>query len=272
MSKNNKNNGSNEVSNLKRNYLFELDNKKINIELTDDNKKVQNENVYSEFCDKYIGKNLKELSIEELEKIYNDGNMFLDLIYTTSNNSTQKEVSTTTMKLQYILTNVIYEIENKKYEKNDKSSAELQNRINSTISQNKAQKNELSQTKRELKRIRNDVNSIMSTIISIVLTISIISSAVVGIENIDSNYIMPFISSIILFGMIMILFIYSIYKNSIRVSSWIILAIMFILCIGLWIASLNKWNDISIKNNNVHNMVEIIKSNNEILIENNEIS
>lgn len=262
MSKKNKNKGSNEVSNLKRTYLFELDNQKINTELTNDNKKVENENVYNEFCNKYIGKNLKELTIEELEKIYNDGNMFLDLIYDISNNSIPKEVSTTTIKLQYILTNVIYEIENKKYEKNNKSSIELQNRISSTINQNKAQKNELSQTKREIKRIRNDINSIMATIISIVLTISIISSAVVGIENIDSNYIIPFISSIIFFGMIMILFIYSIYKNHIRVSSWIILAITFILCIGLWIASLNKWYDISKEKLN-----EIAESANEIIQE-----
>lgn len=256
MSEQNNKINSNNVGNLKKNYLFELNNQTISNELEKDKTNVKNENVYEEFCNKYLGANLKGYSIEELEKIYNDGNMFLDLIYDSSKNSTPNEISTTTMRLQYILTNVIYEIENKKYERNNKSGIELQNRINSTISQNTAQKKELSKTKSEIKRIKNDVNSIMATIISIVLTISIISSAVIGIEKIDPNYIIPFVTSIIFFGMIMILFIYSIYKNNIRASSWLIFAITFLLCILLWVASLNKWYDIS-KDKTIENIETI---------------
>lgn len=258
MSKKNNQTKSNNVGNLKKNYLFELNNQTISNELEKDKSKNSNENFYEEFCNRYLCTNLKEYGIEELEKIYNDGNMLLDLIYDSSKNSTPKEISTTTMRIQYILTNVIYEIENKKYEKNNKSGVELQNRINSTISQNNAQRKELSQTKREIKRIKNDVNSIMATIISIVLTISIISSAVIGIEKIDPNYIIPFVSSLIFFGMIMILFIYSIYKNKIGVSSWIILTIIFLLCILLWTAGLNKWYDIS-KDPVTENVENVIK-------------
>ena len=118
---------------------------------------------------------------------------------------------------------------------------------------------------KEIEHIKNDMKSITTTIISIILAVSIIPAAIIGIEKIDSEYILPFVSTVILFGMVMITFVYSIYQDKIKVSTWTILIAMLIFTIVLWINSVNpiiKINkdsgvteDITVENNQQEELV-----------------
>lgn len=108
----------------------------------------------------------------------------------------------------------------------------------------------------DAEKMRKDIQGLITTIISIILTISIIPTAITGIQYIDSNYVLPFLSSIILFGMIMIIFIYNIYQDKIKISTWIILITMLILSIGFWVVSYktNIANDL--RNDNITNNMQ----------------
>lgn len=98
---------------------------------------------------------------------------------------------------------------------------------------------QVAQTCQQINELKDEQKSIITTILGIVLAISIIPTAIVGIEKVHPNYILPFISTIALFGMIMIAFIYSIYQSTIKLSTFFIL-LLFILLTGLlWFSS---WN------------------------------
>lgn len=96
----------------------------------------------------------------------------------------------------------------------------------------------------ELEDVKTEQKTMITTILGIVLAISIIPTAITGIEHINPSYILPFLSTIVLFGMIMIAFIYSIYQKELKVSTIVILVLFMVVTVILW---LSTWNiDISI--------------------------
>lgn len=94
------------------------------------------------------------------------------------------------------------------------------------------------ETEKQLENLQKDMKSITTTIVAIILAISIIPTAISGIQGMNKNYILPFISSIILFGMIMITFTYNIYQDKIKKSTIWIIVITLIITIVLWLSSI----------------------------------
>lgn len=234
------------VSNFQKNTLnrkiIEEEREKENTQ--EHPKIIDDKNIYEEFCNNSNSSNFENLKIEELEKIYGDGDYLLDLYYITKKQNPNKTLCkpVTIMQIQYIMGNAIHAIQNKRYEKEEDISEHIKD-----IGQ------QIDSAKSEIKDINNNVNNIITTIISLVLSISVINSAIVGIENISPNYIIPFVSSIIFFGMLIIFFIYSIHRKDMPIKSIILLIMAFAVTVLLWIASMYKWIDISKDDKNIIN-------------------
>lgn len=211
-------------------------------------------NEYEKFCNKYINEDFKLYKIEDLRQIYDIGNELLNQHFITNDNICE---NTVLIQLQYIVSKIMYNINIKQvYDLNQKNQV-LNKRLTKTIKTAKEIEEEARKKAIEIKHVKNDIKSVMTTIISIVLAISIIPTAVAGIEKISPNYILPFLSSVVLFGIIMITFVYSIYQDRLKKSTWIILAVSIIICSILWYNSfkidINKdnQNDKSTVDNNI---------------------
>ena len=265
MSKNKiKNNISNKVSNLKENKLFDLKNEEIEKYI-----KKEHNSLYEKFFNdyNYTEKELQKLNIKKLEEIYEDGHMILSLFYEDKENKDEKSniSQEDIIEIQYVISNVLYVIQDKRYKENNLQSKAIIKKINDTTKQYNEIQNNIKRTNYAVKKVQNDVNSVLTTIISIVLSISIITAAIAGIERINPNYILPFTTSIIFFGMVMILFIYSIYKGKIPIKSYALIVVTAIMVVFLWISSINKWYDISnIKIEN-ETSIEKMKSKKKII-------
>lgn len=189
---------------------------------------------YKEFCQKYMGQNFSNQKIIELTKIYRNGMGLLEQHYIT-NDIIESNII---IQLQYIVNNVSYEIWNKQANEIKLQNLFLKKESEEIIQRAKDLEKEAEIRKEEIKDMKKDMKSITTTIISIILAISIIPTAITGVQKIDANYILPFLSSIMLFGMIMIIFVYSIYQDKIKKSTWVFFMISLITCIALWVASL----------------------------------
>ena len=233
-------------SNSNSNVVSSLKNADINVDLVDNTmKKLSTNNekydVYNEFCNKYLNANLENGTIEQLTKIYEAGSGLINSYYIentdikTANTATQDIIA----QIQSIIMRVMYIITTKRFEENNKQNIAMSKSLNQATQSNNKMKKDFVRQNREIKNVKNEVKTILTTIISIVLAISIIPSAFAGIEKIKPEYILPFVSTVILFGMVMITFVYSIYQDKIKTSTWVILISMLIFTIVLWINSVN---------------------------------
>lgn len=95
-------------------------------------------------------------------------------------------------------------------------------------------------SKEVLKRTQNIEKSqrnVVSTMISTILAVSIIPTAVAAIQNINANYILQFISTIVMLAMIMIIFVY--YSNNASPEKPVVIIIVVVIAITviLWLIS-----------------------------------
>lgn len=167
------------------------------------------------------------------------------------------------IKLQHIVNLMVYTIMNKENQELYVQNKSLNKQLKENIKEAQELRKESDNKNKEIEHIKNDMKSITTTIISIILAVSIIPAAIIGIEKINPEYILPFVSTVILFGMVMITFVYSIYQDKIKISTWTILISMLIFTIVLWINSVNpiiKINkdsgvteDITVENNQQEN-------------------
>lgn len=119
-------------------------------------------------------------------------------------------------------------------------------------------KKEIRDIKKDTKMMKGDFNSIIPVMLGVVLAISVIPAAIVGIEHINSNYILPFISTVVFCGMMMIVFIYSIYQSKLRIGTLVIISLFIIATIILW---LMPWNfNISLTPRNITTQVQEIEA------------
>lgn len=192
------------------------------------------EDKYNDFNIHISSLNLSTLKYEELDKLYSDGKALLDEYYLITegkdNSNILKCDKKIIMQIHYSMNQLSYYL-NKIIKENLDKNYKAQNIKISSFNAT------LNKTKHSLKDIDRKLNTIITTVISVILTISIITSAVVGIENINSNYILPFVSTLVLFGMIMTIFTYSLYKKYLKKESIIIIIVTIILTIFLWILS-----------------------------------
>lgn len=221
------NNSNNKVS------ISNINISKILDEILETSKNDKN-NEYKEFCDKYIDESFENYNIEDLNNIYDIGNGLLYQYFVTKDQNCDNEI---VKQMQYIISTLIYNIINKQFEKLKLQNEELDVSLAQTIERAENLNDNSRQIADEVVDIKKDMKSITTTIISIILGISIIPTAIVGIEKISTDYILPFLSSVILFGIIMITFVYSIYQDKLKKSTWIVLAIAVILSIFFWVFS-----------------------------------
>jgi len=191
-------------------------------------------NIYENFCKTYINEDLESYKIEQLKRIYEIGRQILNTYYITNQFTEGICENETILKIQYILSCILYTINDKQYRNNNNQNTTLSKKLTDTIKKAEKLGEDTRKQNVEIEEIKNEVKTIVTVIISIVLAVSVIPTAIAGIERIDPNYILPFLSSVILFGIIMIMFVYTIYQNKIKLSTWIILIISIITCLLLW--------------------------------------
>lgn len=227
MSKNNIDINLNNVSNSS------IDISTIKKDIPKDNTEIENE--YKIFCSKYKDINFERYTIEGLKRIYETGNGLLNQYFITKCSLTNNNIYN---QLQHIVNNIMYHINMKQVININKENRNLNKKLENAIKDAECLTREMNKKNAEIKHIKNDMKSITTTIISIILAISIIPTAIAGIEKISPSYILPFLSSVMLFGIIMITFVYSIYQDKLKESTWIVLVISIIICIIFWCTSI----------------------------------
>lgn len=214
------------------------------------------------FCDKYGSVNFKESKISELKTIYNEGQGLIDTYFiTTSKENT--DINMTIIRLETIISNAYNTLSTKQIDSLKELIVKVSNESRTTMHKARKIDKELKNRAKQIENIKNEQKSIITTIISIVLAISIIPTAVSAIQNINSNFIFPFMTSIVLLGMIMIAFTYSIYIERFKKRIGIFLAIIIALCCVSWYMSFNY----NISSQNLEEKLinnEIYESNNII--------
>lgn len=229
MLKNEMNINENKVSNTSKENNIDVSKIEIEVEETK-----ENNDEYKKFCDKYTRENFEKYKVKNLKYIYEIGNGLLNQYFITKNDTCDNNIL---IQLNYIISNVMYNINIKQVNSANQKNQALSKKLENIIKKAQTIEKDADKKNNEINHVKNDIKSIMTTIISIILTISIIPTAITGIQYISPNYILPFLSSVILFGIIMIMFIYSIYQDKLKISTWIILFIAFVICIVFWYSS-----------------------------------
>ncbi len=256
MSKNNKKQNNTE----RITYIINLDRKKIK-ETAKENKK--NINIIEDckkFCRDYSNKDFKKYDVFNLKNICDEGNGLLDTYFITEEN--KKENASFIIQLEYIIMSANYALISKQMENTRQKTIEFNDKINKTTHNAEKLEEDAKLRTEEIKHMKNDIKSIITTILAIVLAFSVIPTAITAVTKMNTNYILPFMSSIILFAMFMVIFIYSIYQDKIKVSTWIIFVISIIVCLTLWVNAIYKFSDIE-DVNKVKELNSILKQSEE---------
>ncbi|MGN1302999.1 MAG: hypothetical protein ACI4VO_05135 [Clostridia bacterium] len=250
MSKNNK-----KQNNTKRiTYIINLDREKIKETAKENKKNINIVEDCKKFCRNYSNKDFKKYDVFNLKNICDEGNGLLDTYFITEEN--KQENASFIIQLEYIIMSANYALISKQMENTRQKTVEFNEKINKTTRNAEKLEEDAKLRTEEIKHMKNDIKSIITTILAIVLAFSIIPTAITAVTKIDTNYILPFMSSIIVFGMFMVIFIYSIYQDKIKVSTWFILGLSVIICICLWI-------------NSIYGFIKIDKNINESNVQNN---
>ena len=190
-----------------------------------------------EYCELNFNKDFQTCHIEELEKLYEELNTYIIMYDLESENSMYN--NGLVYKMQFILSKIAYPKATVETKNTLLEMEKIKKDIDNTYNSIKRVEENHQKTFGEVKHLKNDMKSIITVFISVIITISIIPTALSGIDKIDPNYILPFISSVILFGLIIVTFVYTIYQDKIKLISLCILLIMIILTMILWIFSYN---------------------------------
>lgn len=204
--------------------------------------------IYSDFLDEYSKVSLSKFPIETLMIIYENGIQLLNDYYIQCQSFTCDPGLTA--RFQYILGLINHNINMKNY-----------NEVNARVEETRKLNNDMHSTKGKLKNIQKTMKEITTTMISIILAISVIPTALGVVQYLKPEFVLPTITTIIFFGMTMILFVYLIYQ--IRVN-WKVLLIYFgvlVISIILWL--LPSWNikiEMTPKNISSDNTEQVINS------------
>lgn len=214
------------------------------------------DNAYQEFCSQYTGYNFKIYNVEKLRNIYEIGNGLLEQYFIVEDKKCNESIL---IQLQYILSQITYCIFEKQSEELKRQNLSLNKSLNKATSNAEKLQKEAKNTTQQVKEVKEEQKNIIVTIISIVLTISIIPTAIAGIQNINGNYVLPFLSSIVLFGIIMISFVYTIYSERFKKRMIVFLTISIIITGLLWYMSFNFDICLTPKNDTDNENVQINK-------------
>lgn len=239
---------------LEEMYIINLNNKEINKTTKENEKNINILEYCKKFCKEYGDKDFSTYNIFNLKNIYNEGKGLLDTYFIAE----EKEQTDTKyiIQLEYIIMNANYILNIKQMENTRQKTVELSEKLNKTMHRAKKLESDAESRTKEIERVKDDMKGIITTILAIVLAFSIIPTAIEGINKIDANYILPFIMSIVVFGMFMVVFIYSIYQDNLKTSTYTIFTISIMITILLWINSIFNFIDIGNNKNKEGNKVE----------------
>lgn len=242
-------------------YIINIDREKINKTVKENKKNINIIEDCKKFCEKYGNIDFKRYNVYNLKNICNEGSGLLDTYFITKENS--KEHESFIIQLEYIIMSANYALVSKQMETTRQKTIEFNENLNKTMRNAEKIEKDAEERTKEIKHIKSDIKSIVTTILAIVLAFSIIPTAITAITKIEANYIIPFMASIILFGMIMVIFIYSIYQDKLKISTWLIFIATVIICIILWNGAIYKIDDISKKSEEERqsNMQEVTEEN-----------
>lgn len=184
---------------------------------------------YSEFCSKVLNEDLNKKSLKELETLFESGNGLLNEYYLLDSNNVSQEIIS---KMHFALSTLIYEINKINAEKIDKQ-------LKVQADMTKKAQIDIRNTNKANKGLKRQMESIIGTIFAIIFSISIPTVAITGITLIDPRFILPFVATLILFSMVIIIFILSIYNVKIRKMPMRIFVTTIIITIILWLLC---WN------------------------------
>lgn len=242
-------------------YIINLDREKIKETAKENTKNINIIEDCKKFCRNYSNKDFMKYNIFKLKNICDEGNGLLDTYFITE--ESKQENAGFIIQLEYIIMSANYTLVSKQMENTRQKTIEFNEKLNKTTHNAKKLEEDAKLRTEEIRHIKNDIKSIITTILAIVLAFSIIPTAITAITKIDTNYILPFMSSIILFGMFMVIFIYSIYQDKIKISTWAVFITAIIICMILWIGAICNFNDISkeTKKEQQNNIQEIQEEN-----------
>lgn len=204
---------------------------------------------YNEFCNKILNDDLSKKTIKELETLIDSGNGLLTEYYLLDSNNVSQDIIS---KMQYALSTVIYTMNKMTTEKIDR-----QQKVQASMT--KKTQIDIKNANRDNKNLKSQIESIIGTIFAIIFSVSIPTAAIAGITLIDPRFILPFVATLILFGMIIIIFILSIYNVKIRKMPMRIFITTIIITVLLWALC---WNiKIELTPKEINN-VEIYNENN----------
>lgn len=214
-----------------------INNSKIKKEVNQNkaNEKISDD-MYKVFTDRILNEDLANYSEKELKELYDKSQGLMNEYYITHENlkMDQEKIS----KLQYAAMSILYNL-------NLKTEADINKRIKQQEQISNIMKKQAKIISRDNRIIKQEMKTIIVTIIAIVLAISIIPTAIAGIEKINSNYILSFLSSVVLFGILMIAFVFSIYNINLKKKTLLLIYIFIAIFIITWLLS---WKiDISMK-------------------------
>lgn len=116
-----------------------------------------------------------------------------------------------------------------------KETADLEYKMEIIDEKIKTANKNVNKNNREMKDLRNIIKDITTNIISIILAISIIPTAITVLDNIDPEYVLPVLASVIFFGMNMLMFVFLIHKIKVDFKAIIIYIISLGVMIFFWL-------------------------------------
>lgn len=99
----------------------------------------------------------------------------------------------------------------------------------------------------KIEDFENDLKNHLGTLVGLFLTFTLIPTAITGITMINGKFILPFVGTLILFGMLMVIFIYVLNHVKINKTACFIIAIMICIVLILWYIACFSNNDISLQ-------------------------
>lgn len=242
--KNNRNKKNNTTNQFIR--ISEINKEKVKQVATTNKKNVNIIDSCEEFYNKHSSRNFENLKLAELKKITNEGNELINTYFITD----AKDTGQTVMKVEAIVISATYTMTVIQNEIAKKNNIRLGNEIRKTMVKAKKLEEESKNRAEQLEDVKNEQKTMIATIISIVLAISIIPTGIAGIEHIGGNYVLPFLASVVTFGLIMIAFTYSLYQVEFK-KRIIVFLVLCILCTGaLWYLAFNFNISVTPKHNN----------------------
>ena len=155
------------------------------------------------------------VDLEEIEEILDNTAGIIEECYSTPkfNPSMYKKFSI--LSLEYQRLSIRYESTSAedKFLKLEKKTNELENKT---------------------KDFEGDLKNHLGTLVGLFLTFTLIPTAISGITLIDGKYILQFVATVVLFGILMVTYIYVLNHVKISKASWIVMSIIILITILLW--------------------------------------